>query len=109
MGSSSIRMWKDMESYFPGFTVINRGFGGSGLNDAIRYADDIIIPYHPKQVVIYTGENDIAMGDTSSAVILQRFTRLFKKIRNNLPDAHIVFISIKPSQQGAVHAGDGKS
>jgi lysophospholipase L1-like esterase len=97
VGSSSFRMWKDVKDYFPGYTIINRGFGGSGLNDAIRYADDIIIPYKPKQIVIYTGENDIAGGNVTSTEILQRFTELFNIIRSKLPNTSIVFVSIKPS------------
>src|SRR5919108_5385362 len=56
IGSSSFNFWKDMQEYFPGHTVINRGFGGSSLSDVIRYADQIIYPYQPKQVVIYCGE-----------------------------------------------------
>lgn len=97
VGSSSIRLWKDLESDFPDHKVMNRGFGGSGLDHAIMYADDIIIPYHPKQIVIYSGENDIAGGKVNSGDIIYRFKRLFNKIRKDLPDAHVVFISIKPS------------
>ena len=97
VGSSSIRLWKDLQSDFPNHTVINRGFGGSGLDHAIMYADDIIVPYQPKQVVIYSGENDIAGGKVTSGDIIYRFKRLFNKIRKELPDANIVYISMKPS------------
>ena len=96
VGSSSFAMWTDVQDYFPGYKIINRGFGGSGLNDAIEYEDDIITPYHPKQVVIYSGENDIAANATASDVF-QRFTTLFNMIRRDLPQANIVYISIKPS------------
>ncbi|HWJ91245.1 MAG TPA: hypothetical protein VNR87_09020, partial [Flavisolibacter sp.] len=40
VGSSSLRLWKNIESDFQGYKVINRGFGGSSLPDVIRYADD---------------------------------------------------------------------
>src|SRR5919202_6508982 len=60
VGSSSFQKWKDVQDYFPGYKIINRGFGGSSLPDVIRYADDVIIPYQPKQVVIYCGDNDLA-------------------------------------------------
>jgi lysophospholipase L1-like esterase len=96
VGSSSFAMWTDVQDYFPGYKIINRGFGGSGLNDAIEYEDDIITPYHPKQVVIYSGENDIAANATANDV-MQRFTTLFNMIRRDLPDANVVYISIKPS------------
>src|SRR5436305_12035324 len=59
VGSSSFTKWTDVNGYFPGYEIINRGFGGSTLLDVIRYAYDVILPYHPKQVVIYCGENDL--------------------------------------------------
>src|SRR3954447_2014149 len=64
VGSSSFTKWQDVQSYFPGYTIINRGFGGSVLPDVIRYANEIIIPYHPRQVVVYCGDNDLASSDT---------------------------------------------
>jgi lysophospholipase L1-like esterase len=98
VGSSSFTKWKDVQSYFPGYTIINRGFGGSVLNDVIRYEKDIIFPYQPKQVVIYCGENDVASSDTVSAeIVLERFKKLFTDIRRELPNATITFISFKPS------------
>lgn len=98
VGSSSFRMWHDVQNYFPGYTIINRGFGGSSLPDVIRYADDIILPYQPRQVVVYCGENDIAADDTlSAAVVTERFKTLFNIIRNKYRKVPIVFVSIKPS------------
>ncbi|NNV56167.1 SGNH/GDSL hydrolase family protein [Limnovirga soli] len=98
VGSSSFRFWKAVQADFPAHTIINRGFGGSTLPDVIRYANDIIIPYHPKQVVIYCGENDLAQSDTvTAAMVLQRFTTLFNIIRSKLGKVPVVFVSIKPS------------
>jgi len=102
VGSSSFTKWKDVQDYFPGYTIINRGFGGSSLPDVIRYANDIIIPYHPKQLVIYCGDNDFAASDTVTAqIVLDRFKKLFSIIRKKLPAANIVYISIKPSPSRA--------
>src|ERR1700690_2720703 len=87
VGSSSFRKWEDVQSYFPDETIINRGFGGSELTDAIRYANDIIVPYHPRQIVIYSGENDLAYSDSvTAAVVLSRFEKLFYAIRSVLPE-----------------------
>lgn len=98
VGSSSFTKWTDVQNYFPGYKIINRGFGGSSLPDVIRYADDIIFPYHPKQVIIYCGENDLAASDTvSAATVFIRFQQLFNMIRNKLPGIPVVFVSIKPS------------
>jgi lysophospholipase L1-like esterase len=98
VGSSSFTNWKDVQEYFPGYTIINRGFGGSQLTDVIRYAYDVILPYAPKQVVVYCGENDLASSDAIKAAdVVQRFKTLFGMIRQNLPQATIHFVSLKPS------------
>ena len=98
IGSSSFTYWTDVQQAFPGYTIVNRGFGGSTLPDVIRYTSDIIIPYHPKQVVIYCGDNDLAASDTiTPETVAQRFRELFYLIRKDLPKAKISFVSIKPS------------
>jgi lysophospholipase L1-like esterase len=98
VGSSSIRMWKDLQKDFPKHRVINRGFGGSGLSHLIDYANDIIIPYAPKQVVIYSGENDFFIEEgVTPTVVANRFIQLFRIIREKLPKTHITVISLKPS------------
>ena len=102
IGSSSFTMWKDVQQYFSGYKIINRGFGGSTLPDVIRYTKDIIIPYQPKQVVIYCGDNDLASSDTVSPQhVLQRFKTLFELIRKDLPLVTISYVAIKPSPSRA--------
>lgn len=102
VGSSSFAMWKDVNNYFPGYTIINRGFGGSTLPDVIRYTYDIVLPYQPKQVVIYCGENDLVTADSVTAVeAFNRFKTLFGMIRTNLPNTPIAFVSMKPSPSRA--------
>lgn len=98
IGSSSFTKWKDVQNYFPRYPIINRGFGGSTLPDVIRYADDIILPYHPRQIVIYCGENDLAASDTVTAQdVLGRFKQLFTIIRNHYPGIPVAYVSMKPS------------
>ncbi len=98
VGSSSFRMWKNVQDAFPEHIIINRGFGGSALPDVIRYEKEIIFPYQLKQIVIYCGENDIASSDTITAeLVLDRFKILFKDIRKEFNEVPVIFISIKPS------------
>ncbi|GAB2538273.1 GDSL-type esterase/lipase family protein [Rufibacter soli] len=102
VGSSSFTRWKNLQESFPGYPVVNRGFGGSTLVDVIKYTYDIILPYQPKQVVIYCGENDLASADSITAEeAVQRFKTLFGMIRTNLPATRISFVSIKPSPSRA--------
>jgi lysophospholipase L1-like esterase len=98
-GSSSFTRWKDVAMYFPGYPIINRGFGGATLVDLIYYVDEAIIQYQPSQVFIYCGENDMADVDTvSPATVLLRFKTLHTILLKKLPRAtKIIFVSLKPS------------
>ena len=98
VGSSSFRFWTNLSSSFPGYKVINRGFGGSSLPDVTRYAGDIIFPYHPRQIVIYCGDNDLAASDTvTTKTVYNRFLVLYTTIRSGMPQVDILYVSIKPS------------
>jgi len=98
IGSSSFTKWQNVQDDFPGYTIINRAFGGSSLPDVTRYANDIIFPYHPKQIVIYCGDNDIAGSDTITAkTVFERFKLLFQTIRSGMGNVPVLFVSIKPS------------
>lgn len=95
VGSSSIVGW-NTKKWFPGIQNINRGFGGSQINDSWYYADSIIIPYKPKTIVFYAGDNDAADGK-SPGMICANFKAFAIKIRKALPDTRLIYISIKPS------------
>ena len=98
VGSSSFRLWQDVQADFPKTPIINRGFGGSSLPDLIRYEKQIIAPYKPGKIVIYCGENDFAASDTIQAIhVFTRFKQLFELIRTDYPQTPIIFVSIKPS------------
>lgn len=98
IGSSSFTNWKDVNSYFPSYTILNRAFGGSSLEHLILYADDVIFKYEPKQIVIYCGENNLSAGpEISGASIAQKYIELHQLIRSRLPKVPIVYISMKPS------------
>jgi len=104
VGSSSIRFWKDLATDFAGTPVINRGFGGSTLPDVVRYADRIVIPYHPREIVLYAGDNDIAAG-RSPEQVLADFKTFVAKVEAALPGTPIAFVSIKPSPARAALIG----
>ena len=83
IGSSSFTKWKDVQEYFPEHTMLNRGFGGSSLTDVIYYANDVVLKYQPKQILIYCGENDIAGSSTVNAdTVFERFKILYGMIRS---------------------------
>ncbi len=96
VGSSSIVKWTSLAEDFAGLPVINRGFGGSELADSVFYADRIVIPYRPKTVVLYAGENDANVGK-SVASIHADFRAFVAKVHAALPETKIVYIGLKPS------------
>jgi lysophospholipase L1-like esterase len=97
VGSSTIVDW-DPSRYFPDLKIINRGLWGSSLIDSVRLVNRIVLPYEPRLVVVYAGDNDIDAGLTSEDVTVQ-FERFARSIHATLPQTRIVFIGIKPSPQ----------
>ena len=97
VGSSSIRLWNDLETAFgPEPVVTRRGFGGSRLSDCVEWVDRLVLPYRPRLVVLYAGDNDIAEGATPEQVAA-RFDAFVDAVRAELPGTRIVYLSIKPS------------
>lgn len=97
VGSSSISFWHPTikEDLAP-LTVIPRGIAGCDISDVLYYADKIIIPYQPRAVLIYAGENDIVTG-TAPDKVYSTFVSIVEKIKKANPEVRIYFISIKPS------------
>ena len=97
VGSSSARMWRTRES-FPDLPVVNRGFGGSHISDVIYHAEQVVLPYKPRVIVFYAGDNDIA-GGKSVRRVAEDYRRFVRLVHASLPTTRIVFITIKPSGQ----------
>lgn len=95
LGSSSFRRW-DLAKSFPGRGLINRGFGGSQMADALRYLDRIVLPLAPRTLFVYEGDNDIGNGK-SPETIEREFRALVARVHAGLPTTKIVFVSVKPS------------
>ncbi|HTK49347.1 MAG TPA: SGNH/GDSL hydrolase family protein [Gemmatimonadaceae bacterium] len=96
VGSSSFRKWESLARDFPDLPVLNRGFGGSTFPEAQHYASRIVLTYRPREVVVYEGDNDLASGRTPTQ-IADDYRTFVRTVRDALPSARIVFVSIKPS------------
>ncbi|MEZ4886997.1 MAG: SGNH/GDSL hydrolase family protein [Chitinophagales bacterium] len=95
-GSSSIRFWVTLKEDMEGLAVLNRGFGGSTLPEAVHYADQIIFPYEPEIIVLYSGENDISEGRTPQEAF-DSFKELTAQITAKLPNTKLFYLCMKPS------------
>ncbi len=96
IGSSSIRKWTNAPAQFPAHRLINRGFGGSHLSDSVAFIERIVIPYQPKLVLLYAGDNDIAAGKSPEQVLAD-FKAFVAKVQTARPKTGIAYISIKAS------------
>lgn len=97
IGSSSVRLWSDLEQRFADKPIIKRGVGGCELWQLVDYYTPyILFPYHPRKIFIYAGENDIAAGK-SAQFVADEFAKLWDMIHAKLPGAEVYFMSIKPS------------
>ncbi|MEH6682025.1 MAG: GDSL-type esterase/lipase family protein [Sediminicola sp.] len=95
-GSSSIRVWQDVQERFSDHAVVNTGFGGSQASDLLYYIYDLILRYHPKKVFIYEGDNDIAKNKTPNKVC-NDLQQIISAIQRNDSTTQIVLIAVKPS------------
>lgn len=95
-GSSSIRVWKDLEKRFPNHQIVNSGFGGSQASDLLTYSNELILRFNPTKVFIYEGDNDVSASKTSKEII-STTEKIIKRIRGSNPEIKIVLISAKPS------------
>ncbi|RYZ95938.1 MAG: hypothetical protein EOP47_24835 [Sphingobacteriaceae bacterium] len=97
IGSSSIKLWDDLEKRFAGKPIIKRGLGGSQLCGWVNYyLPYVVFPYKPKKIFFYAGENDIAAGRKAEDVLAD-FKKLHTMLRDSLPKAKIYYMAIKPS------------
>jgi len=95
VGSSSIRLWNDLEKQF-GPSIVKRAVGGSKMSDCTRYLDRLVFPYKPRQVVVYAGDNDLAEGIPPEDILIS-FQKFVDGVQRELPTTRISYISIKPS------------
>ncbi|MBC2595737.1 hypothetical protein H5P28_15830 [Ruficoccus amylovorans] len=97
LGSSSMVGWHELIGFdLAPLTLVTRGFGGSNTNDALTYADRIVLPLAPRAIVFYEGENDIAEG-VSPQLVAETFDRFVDKVHAQYPQCRFYVLSLKPS------------
>jgi len=96
-GSSSIRMWDNLDQDFSAVRTANLGFGGSTLAACVWFFERIMMYYQPKGIVIYAGDNDLGDGRNPEEIFIF-YQMLATKIADRFgPDLFCYFISLKPS------------
>ena len=98
-GSSSIVKWNTLAADMKPLEVMNRSFGGSQYTDVDQYANRIVVAYHPRAVVVYAGDNDLAANSPKTPEsVANDFKQFVQIVRAGSPETFIYVMSIKPSK-----------
>lgn len=96
IGSSSIAKWNTLETDFPGFSVLNHGFGGSTYRDLLAFQDRLVEPFEPSMLVVYSGDDDLS-GGMEPSVVANDAELFVDGLRRTANGALVIVISAKPS------------
>lgn len=104
VGSSSIRLWSTLAEDMAPVPVVNRGFGGSRIFDAVYWAEPLVADLEPAVVVVFSGTNDLA-GDAPREPewVAARFDELVRRLRALGCDAPLVYVAISPTPSRERH------
>ncbi|HTE40139.1 MAG TPA: GDSL-type esterase/lipase family protein [Steroidobacteraceae bacterium] len=107
VGSSSFRYWKTLVADMAPLKVLDRGFGGSQIHDSTFHVRRLVVPFKPRAIVFYGGENDIAgilwSPRKTAAQARDAFKKFCLAVHAELPLVHIYVIAIKPPKRRIAH------
>lgn len=95
VGSSSIRLWEDIETDMAPYGVIQRGYGGASWADVAYYAERIVYPHDFAALVLFAGNDIWGNPDDRSPeelVLLLRHT--VQTVRKKYADQPVFIIEI---------------
>jgi glycerophosphoryl diester phosphodiesterase len=97
-GSSSIRLWSDLEKDMAPYPVIQKGYGGAKLSDFAVYAGRIIDPHPCRAIVIFIA-NDItgSVDDKTPEEVSGLFKSVLKIIRATHRETPVFWIEVTPT------------
>lgn len=96
VGSSSMRMWRDIKKDLAPLKVIHRGFGGSTMGQILIW-ENFFLRYNVGTVLIYEGDNDLAGSRSKPELFIANCKKICSALLKQNPKVKIYFISIKPS------------
>ena len=96
-GSSSMRLWKTYKTDLAGYKVVNRGFGGSEISDAVYYFERVVLPLEPSWILLYSGDNDLWNSKKSPEKVFSDYQVFMELVKQKLPKTKVAIISLRPS------------
>ena len=100
VGSSYVRLWEGLNKDIAPYQTINRGFGGSKLNEVAYYIERLVYGHTFRGIVLYVG-NDIvgSKQDKTPLQDVELVKYITKKIRVKFPTTPIFWNQISPSEK----------
>jgi lysophospholipase L1-like esterase len=100
IGSSSVTFWRTPEVDLSPLPSTNIGIVGTRVCDWVSWLDDLVVPFHPRAIVIYVGANDLAANPPKSAhAIAADLIVLFDAIFEKLGVLELFFVSVAPTRK----------
>ena len=104
IGSSSIRLWDNIQVDMYPYSSVKRGYGGAHFYDLIHFSERLVKNHYPKAILIFvandiTGSNDFTnlVGDISPNGVKKLFRYNFKSIRRIHKHVPIFLIETTPT------------
>ena len=102
VGSSSIRLWKNIKSDMSPYDAVARGYGGAHFYDLIHYTKRLVKNHNPRAIAVFvandiTGNDNNWFGDLEASEVLKLFKFFTKEIRSVHMDIPIFAIETTPT------------
>jgi hypothetical protein len=93
VGSSILRLWGDAATDLARFRAVNHAFGGARTWELLAYADELVVGFRPRTLVVYCGSNDVNAGEPADRIV-ERLARFTRRMEAALPGVRIAHLSI---------------
>lgn len=90
--------WTDFYSkYYGSYNAYSMGISATTASEWYYYAQRLIVPFAPENIVMHIGTNDINDDKCRGSEAYQRLEVLFDELHTSLPNTHIYYFGIEPS------------
>ena len=98
VGSSSIRLWKNIERDMAPYRTIRRGYGGAKYSDVAHYAKRLVTPHDYRGLVLFVG-NDVAGKPTDHTPdqVETWVQNILDVAKSHRPDAPVLIVEVTPT------------
>ncbi len=98
IGSSSIRLWKNVAADLAPYRTIQRGYGGAKYSDLAVFAERLIHPHSYRAIVMFVGNDVTGSKDDRTPDEVEKLVRYIIHVsRQHQPNAPILVVEVTPT------------